>query len=199
MASNYVNSGDFLESGGVYRFIKVRFNWAVAWYHCQHSCSCTDLNACLMTQEVGCVPLAVSLLQVLWLHRSDYPGYNKAGFLVPQKLLPQLMTATHRSTVPPNRQVIDLGVEGNPRLLGMLCSSRPCFQASHQLIQVSIYGRINLGSDCKMFCRNWAKSYSNKNSNNIRAILLLVTSVNQFKVTNIPHHKYILILLVFLL
>ena len=151
-----------------------------------------------MTQA-GCVSLAVSLFQVLWLHSSDYLGYNKAGFLVPQKLLPQLTAATRSPTIPPNRQVVHLGVEGNPSLLGMLCSSRPCFQTSHQLIHVSIYGRIHLGSDCKIFCRNWAKSYSDKNSHNTRAILLLVTSVNQFKVANIPRHTYTLILLLFLL
>lgn len=141
----------------MYRFIKVRFKRAIARYYYQHSCSCTDLNACFMTQKVGCIPSAVSLFQVLWLHRSDYPGYNKAGWLGPQKLLPQLMATARSPTIPPNRQVIHLGVEGNPRLLGTLCSSRLCFQTSHRLVQMNIYGRINLESDCKMFCRNWAK------------------------------------------
>lgn len=98
--------------------------------------------------------------------------------------------ATGSPTILPSRQVIHLGVEGNPRLLGMLCSSRLCFQATHQLIQVSFCGRISPGPDCKIFRRNWAKSYSNKNSYTIRAIVLLVTSVNQFRVANISSQMY---------
>lgn len=79
------------------------------------------------------------------------------------------------------RQILCLGVERKPRLLDFLCSSRLCFQSSHQLIQVGIYGRISLGSDCRIFCRNWAKSYGNKSSHLIRAVLLLISSVNQFQ------------------
>lgn len=54
---------------------------------------------------------------------------------------------------------------------------------------------INLGFECEMFCRNCATVII---PTSIRAVTLLAL-FNKLKVANIPCHKYILYLFLFLL
>lgn len=160
-----VSSGDVFDSGDISGFIKVNFKWdrlIALPAQLQHY-----IPQCLFHDpRSGMHPFGSDLFQELCFYHCDYPGYNKDGFCSPYKLLSQFMIAAYiLPSLQMWAQVIHVGWRGNQGFwvfCAMLGSASRLERFAASSCKWSIYGRINLGFDCWICCRNWSKSHSKK-------------------------------------